>query len=370
MRICHITINQIEFERRIHNQIETAKELGYKVLFVSLGKPGEKKCEKKNRILMKRIFSRFHEKGLLKFLSFNIKLFFYILFKPIQIIHCHDLWPLPAAAFASLLKNCSLVYDAHEYYGGLNIFNKRPARKNIWMIMEWLSIPLVNTLITVSEPLGELYRKRYPQLKKVDIIRNVPKFEEPKKSEKFVDSLFKNTVIFHGHFKPGRGLQNLVQAMKNLPDVKLILVGGGELKDTLYSLDSDLKLNNIEFVDYINQNELISHASMADIGIVLFESTSLNYSFALPNKFFEYAMAGLPILASNIETLKYYIEKYDVGKIVNPDNIEEISNTLKEMLSEEFNLKKWKSNCLQMAKECNWENESKKIVGIYDGCIL
>ena len=276
------------------------------------------------------------------------------------------MWPLPAAAFASLLKNCTLIYDAHEYYGGLNIFNNKPIRKNIWMILEWLSIPLVDVLITVSEPLGELYRKRYPQLKKVDIIRNVPKFEEPKNSEKFTDSSFKHIIIFHGHYKPGRGLQNLVQSMKYLPEVKLVLVGGGELKDRLLNLVSDLKLTNIEFVDYINQNELISHAAKADIGIVLFEATSLNYSFALPNKFFEYAMAGLPILASDIETLKYYVQKYDTGKTVNPDNIEQISNTLKEMLSDNFNLKKWKNNCLQMAMECNWENESKKLEKLYN----
>jgi len=92
----------------------------------------------------------------------------------------------------------------------------------------------------------------------------------------------------------------------------------------------------------------------------------LNYSFALPNKFFEYAMAGLPILASNIETLEFYVEKYNVGKTVNPDNINEISHSLNEMLDEESNLKKWKSNCLQMAKECNWENESKKLENIYN----
>lgn len=366
MQICHITINQIEFERRIHNQIETAKKLGFKILCVSLGKPGQKKCENKNGFLNQKLFTKFYEKGPLKFISFNIKLFFYVLFKPIQIIHCHDLWPLPAAAFASLLKKCTLVYDAHEYYGGLNIFNKRPVRKNIWMILEWLSIPLVDVLITVSEPLGRLYKKRYPQLKKVEIIRNVPKYEKPDSSEKIADYSFKHTLIFHGHFKPGRGLEKLVQAMNNLPHVKLILVGGGELKQSLVNLVSELDLKNIEFIDYINQNNLISHAAKADIGIVLFEPSSLNYSFALPNKFFEYAMAGLPILASNIETLKYFIEKYDIGKTVNPDNANEISETLKEMLGDESNLKIWKSNCLQIAKECNWESESKKLENLYN----
>ena len=366
MRICHITINQIEFERRIYNQIETAKNMGYKVLAISIGKPGDKGCEKKERFLLKRIFTKFHEKGPIKFISFNIKLFIAILFRPIQVIHCHDLWPLPAAALAALFKNCYLVYDAHEYYGGLNIFNNRPIRKNIWMVLEWLAIPLVDMLITISEPLGDLYKKRYPQLKKVEIIRNVPKYETPSNPKKFVKSKFSHTIIFHGHFKPGRGLENLVKAMHNLPDVKLILVGGGELKQSLISLVKNLELNNVEFLDYIHHDQLISHAAKADLGIVLFEATSLNYSFALPNKFFEYVMAGLPVLASNIKTLQYYVDKYDIGKTVNPGNIDDISNKLKEMLQDEPQLKKWENNCLELAKELNWEKESKKLENLYN----
>jgi glycosyltransferase involved in cell wall biosynthesis len=366
MRICHITINQIEFERRIHNQIETAINLGYKVLSVALGKPGDKHYEKKDGFLVKRIITRFHKKGPIKFISFNIKLFFYILFRPVQIIHCHDLWVLPSASFAALLKNCSLVYDAHEYYGGLNIFNNRPVRKNIWMILEWISIPLVDALVTVSEPLGEFYRKRYPKLHRVEIIKNVPKYEKLERSEKFRSSVFTHTIIFHGHFKPGRGLEKLVKAMVNLPGVRLILVGGGELKNTLHALVNDLQLKNIEFVDYINQNQLISHAAKADMGIVMFEPTSQNYSYALPNKFFEYIMAGLPVLTSNIETLKYYIDKYELGRTVDPGNVKEISNIINIMLSDNSNLQKWKSNCLQLARECNWENESKILENLYN----
>ena len=145
-------------------------------------------------------------------------------------------------------------------------------------------------------------KKDIQQLKKVEIIRNVPKYEKPVNPEKFDKSKFSKTIIFHGHFKPGRGLENLVKAMKNLLEVRLILVGGGELKQSLNLLVDNLQLHNVEFVDYINQDLLISHAAKADIGIVMFEATSLNYSFALPNKFFEYIMAGLPVLASNIET--------------------------------------------------------------------
>jgi len=221
-------------------------------------------------------------------------------------------------------------------------------------------------LITISEPLGDLYKKRYPQLKKVEIIRNLLKYENPKNPEKFDNSKYSKTIIFHGHFKPGRGLEYLIKAMVKLSNIRLILVGGGELHTTLLNLVDKLSLNNVEFVDYINHDQLISHAARADVGAVLFEATSLNYSFALPNKFFEYIMAGLPVLASNIETLKFYVDKLNIGRTVDPTNEEEIVKTIKEMIKNDSNLEMWKNNCLELAKELNWENESKKLKSIYD----
>ncbi len=369
MRICHITINNIELERRIFNQIETARISGYKVLVIAPGKPGDRHRERAKGFVLWRIISRFHTGGPLKYIVFNFKLFFYLLFTPIKIIHCHDLWPLPAAALASLLKNSSLIYDAHEYNSGLKIFNNRPIRKQIWMILEWLAIPLVDILVTVSHPLGELYQKRYPQLKKVRIIRNLPKFEIPQVLDnlKIVRKDNEKIILFHGHFKPGRGLENLVISIKRMNDVRLFLVGGGELKSKLQQLVNKLEIRNqVNFIDYINKDYLVSYAAQADIGVVLFEPTSINYSFALPNKLFEYIMAGLPVLASNIQTFEYYIKKYKIGKTVDPAKSELIAEILTQMINDIEQIKTWKNNCLLASKELNWENESKKMAGIYE----
>ncbi|MFC2088122.1 glycosyltransferase [Calditrichota bacterium] len=372
MRICHVTINEIDLERRIFNQIDTAKICGYKVLVFALGKPGNKHRERKRGFILWRVTTKFHEQGPLKYIVFNFKLFFLILFTPINIIHCHDLWPLPATALAALFKNSALIYDAHEYYSGLKIFKHRPFRKHLWMILEWLAIPVVDVLLTVSQPLGELYKKRYPQLKRVEIIRNLPKYEVPISTKEF--NLKKNDekiLIFHGHFKPGRGLENLVKAAGKVVNIRLLLVGGGEIFNELNELVQQLNLTDVvEFKDYINKDMLISHSAQTDIGVVLFEPTSQNYSFALPNKFFEYIMAGIPVLSSDITTLKHYVEKYEIGMTVDPAEPALIANTIEEMLQNKNQMIKWKENCLKAAKELNWEKESGKLAKIYDDVIF
>jgi len=373
MRIYHITINSIDYERRIHNQVETALKQDYKIRVIAYGKTGEKHLEHKNNFLLIRLKTGPINSGPLKFIIFNIKLFFTLFLKPVAIIHCHDLWVLPAAAMLSLLKSCLLIYDAHEYYAGLQIFNKRFIRKKIWLFCEWVCMPVIDIFITISEPLGKFYKERYRRLGRVEVIRNLPKFEEldrekaiPLQLQWPIKKDLKN-IIFHGHFKPGRGLENLIKAMALVENVSLVLIGGGELKEDLIDLVNKKNIQKkVRFVDYIHTELLISTIAQADIGAVLFEPTSINYAHALPNKFFEYIMAGVPILGSNIITIDSYVKKYELGRIVDPSQPQFIAKTIEDMINDETKLKMWKKNCKKAAKQLNWEVESKKLVEIYE----
>ena len=77
-------------------------------------------------------------------------------------------------------------------------------------------------------------------------------------------------------------------------------------------------------------------------------------------------MAGLPVLASNLETFDYYIEKYKIGLTVNPDNIKAIAQSIKWMLADELQLEQWRINARRASKVLNWDNESIKMNQIYE----
>jgi len=369
MRIYHITINPIDYERRILNQAKSAIDIGHQVEIISLKIPEN---EDENRQLKPYILpleTPFYKGGILKFLHFNWKSFLFLIKKPLTIIHCHDLWVLPAAVLLTLLKKCHLIYDAHEFYGGLEIFNRNKIRKKIWMAVEYLAIPWVDVLITVSEPLAELYQEKYPKLKNVRVIRNLPKMEAFRrglKSKGF--AVTENAVVlYQGHFRPGRGLLNLVEAFSVIEDAHLVMIGGGELEEDLKRIVEKKNLTKrVTFVGYIPTDELIRTSAQADLGVVLFEPTSINYSYALPNKFFEYIMAGLPVLASKIKTFEDYVENYQVGLTVDPFNIAMISQSLVDMLSDKEKMTQWRLNSLKASKELNWEMEAKKMNQIYE----
>jgi glycosyltransferase involved in cell wall biosynthesis len=371
MNILHITINPIVFERRIINQVKSGIEKLYTVSVMYLQKEDKNIEISTTDFEHIPIFTRFFKGGPLKFLHFNWKVFQSGRKRQFDIIHAHDLWILPAATLLCVLRKKKLIYDAHEYYPGLEIFIRRKFRKWIWMGVERICIGHVSHMITVSEPLAELYKIRYSNHLPVDVIRNLPEYQLAKPAEAVKLPVVENklTVLFHGHFRPGRGLIDLLRSVVLVPEVQLILIGGGELKQQLIDLSQTLNISErVVFQDYIPTDNLISTAAQADIGVVLFEPGSANYAHALPNKFFEYIMAGLPVVTSNIDTLQYYVDKYQLGMTTDPNDIRAISDVLTHIHHNRNQLKEWQRNTLKAAKELNWNNEVQKLMKIYDLC--
>jgi glycosyltransferase involved in cell wall biosynthesis len=368
MHLTHVTINPIDYERRIINQAKTAVDGKFQVLVIAFGHSGEPSQEVKPYGRLKRIISPFTEGGPLKFVHFNFRLLFILLRTRTDIIHAHDLWVLPAATVTAALKRKKLIYDAHEYYAGLEIFNHHRFRRFLWLLLESLFVRFVDVLVTVSEPLADLYRARYPSVPECRVIRNLPLKEDP--SPALAESLpenFQYLLVYHGHLKPGRGLENLVRAMATVKNAGLILIGGGELMVRLQDLIANPDTRDKVMIrSYVSLESLISTSARADIGVALFEKTSVNYSYALPNKFFEYIMAGLPVLASDIETLKEYVDRYDIGRTVDPSDPEHIARTIEEMLSDPKRLEKWRRNTRSAAKLLNWNTESVEMLRIYE----
>jgi glycosyltransferase involved in cell wall biosynthesis len=143
--------------------------------------------------------------------------------------------------------------------------------------------------------------------------------------------------------------------------VHFIIVGEGEYRKQFEDYAATLTWSDrIHFLGAVNHSQLLNYTAASDIGIALIENISLSYFYALPNKLFEYIMAGVPVLSSNLPQMKKIIDEYKVGKYVDVENDEEIISALKNMLSDQNLLNVYKNNSLIAANELNWESEFNK----------
>jgi glycosyltransferase involved in cell wall biosynthesis len=376
-KVSSIVLNDFTRDSRVQKQASSLAKAGYDLTVFALWKKGLLKAEAKEgfKIRRIRIFSSFLSGSfgrLIKFLEFSCKVSWEI--KKTDIVHCHDYHPLPAMLLANLFfrSKFRVIYDAHEYESqklGLGELSKLFIR-----ILEKISSYFVDGFITVSGSIMEMYGNLFSKIPKT-LILNCPPYEKEVESNRLQSllSIPSGAVncLYQGGFIPHRGIEELTQAFNNdeMKDVNIILMGHGGMTKAGQDLekqilDLSIKQKNIYHVQSVPMHELLSFTSSASVGVCLTIDNCLNHRYSLPNKFFEYAMAGLPILVSDLPEMRKLVEDYNCGIICESITPEGIVKGLRELLRHD--LKILGKNARKMAEDHSWEVQEEKLLRLYD----
>jgi glycosyltransferase involved in cell wall biosynthesis len=159
-------------------------------------------------------------------------------------------------------------------------------------------------------PNGLDFNSIKPEPLPIEIISKIP-------SNKFI-------IGYTGTIGLANALEYLVQAARILhsrEEFFFIIVGEGSLKMELRELSKDL--NNILFLDKIKKNQVMTILSYFHICFVGRNDSPLYKHGVSANKYFDYMLAGKPILDSN-NLIKDPVELSGGGIIVRPDSAEAI----------------------------------------------
>ena len=142
----------------------------------------------------------------------------------------------------------------------------------------------------------------------------------------------------------------------------LVLLGGGEHVDMYKKMAELMKISDrVWFPGKIPQDQLLRYTAAADFGLSLIDDVSLNNQLALPNKLFEYIMAGIPVLVSDCPQMVHIIQQYQVGAVIKGNDPEIAVNVIKHWIENPRVYQELKNNCLKASKTLNWEVEFKTI---------
>lgn len=323
-------------------------------------------------LFIKKVLLPFHKP--LASLDFYIKGIKYSLKVRPETYHCHDLNTLWIGVIAAKLTKSKLVYDSHELYTEISTFNKR--QRFILGLTEKILIKFPDEIITVNESIANELVKRY-NIKHPKIVMNCPpKINLDTKPiekiddtwEKIRESCPRDTtfILYQGGFAPNRGLENLIRSMKFTSGCVLVMLGWGRLEDDLRLLvDKESLKEKVIFVPPVSQEELLYFTKHADFGVIPYQNVGLNNYYATPNKLFEYAMSGLPILASNFPELSRIIYEYKIGETFNPNDSEDIAKAINKAVEDRIKIKEYQHNTVVAANRFNWQQEEKVLQKIY-----
>ncbi len=364
--IVFVSIDPLIYRRRVLNQMSAAGDLGLNAAAIT------PRPEISSQFQIHYIQTRY-KRGPLRFISYNLQILRLLkTYNKIDLIHARGLWVLPAVISFRKKHACTVIYDAHEYFPGHELFEKSLWRRLTWLKIEKRAIPLIDMLITVSQPLAEEYRRLYPDLKKAEVVRNLPALRDEIIEKDINEDDATARIIFHGYFLPGRALFFIIEALSLLDDTafEMVFLGEGPLKEEMEARVQENDLSSkVQFKPFVESGRLLTEISSADIGLCLIEADSFNREHALPNKFFEYIHAAVPVLASNIPTLLEMTEKHQTGICVNPRDSAAIAQSLRRMIGNKKERLRWRQNCIKARNELNWQNEEKKLKALYHSLI-
>lgn len=251
--------------------------------------------------------------------------------------------------------NSKIYFDAHEYAPKeLNTLSWIIFRKPLIVSTLKRNRNAFSIISTVCPSIAKLYESFFRlESGTVRIITNAPNYEPNLKPQPTGDKI---RMIHHGGAMKLRKLEKMIDMMAYLPQDSyelnfMLIKSDKEYYDTL--VQQAKKYPNIHFIDPVPTTQIASFTNQFDIGLFILDNDIINYRYALPNKFFEFAQARLAIAVGDSPEMRSYIEKYQLG-------VSAKKNTPKAMADEILKLSKddimrFKNNAHKYARELSAE---------------
>lgn len=316
-------------------------------------------------ILLNLIFNR----GALFYAEYNIRLLIFGLFRKVNLIVSNDLDTLLACYILSKIKRVPVVYDSHEYFTESVGLEGRPFQKNVWKLIERLIVPRLKYCYTVSPTIAKIYTEKYGV--PFSLIRNFPDFGMEFQKVNLEFPTDKKILLFQGVFNPGRNLETVIEAMQYLENIIFVLIGYGELEEKLKELSRKFQVEDkVKFLGKMPFEQMMQYTHNADLGIALEYPLSESFKYSLPNKVFDYTLAGLPFITLGLPEVEAILQEHEIGIKVDFANATELSNIIKLHLSNDQLLSEIKRNQQVASHIYTWKNECTELKKIFSKICL
>ncbi|MGB4081948.1 MAG: glycosyltransferase, partial [Candidatus Fermentibacter daniensis] len=176
-------------------------------------------------------------------------------------------------------------------------------------------------------------------------------------------------VLYQGAISFERGLENLIDACGLLPrgSVRVVMIGPDMTSGILPGMAKARDVNGVlSILPAVPSERLPEVTASADMGLILFQNTCPNHYYSLPNKLYEYMMAGLPIIASDLPEMSDLILRERCGVLVDPEDSGAIAGRILELASDPGLREEMGGRGRRAALErYTWPDQEVSLLGVY-----
>ena len=368
MHVCMVAFTDLNFDFRIHREASALKEAGHRISIVA-GTWGSAPAAAWHEFDV-RIVPVDRNRSL----RVSYPLWWWRARRTLGGIaadayHAHDLDSLWPASSIARRRGVPLIYDSHELWTEQSSLGRRPSVRAIWAYMERLLSDRVHRAITVSPPIAAELEARYG-FENVVVVGNLPPYRPPIRGDLIRQRLGlerdRVILLYQGGMLTDNGLAEQIEAMAGVEKAALVLLGQGPTEDQLRHQVARAGLDDrVFFLPAVPFPQLHAYTCSADLGLCLIKSTGKSFHWSLPNKLFEYIMAGLPVLGSEAPEIRRVLAETGAGEVVDPTDVPALRNRLERLVADADARQRYAKAALNAAPRLCWERESGKLTELY-----
>jgi hypothetical protein len=280
-----------------------------------------------------------------------------------DLIVANDIDALPFALWVAKPSNTPVFFDAHEF-SPAEFEEKLIFRLAVRPYKNYLCKKYVreaSAMTTVSPGLAKRYKADFEVDAKV--VLNAPAYHEApfKTAEMDVGRI---RLVHHGVANRTRGIHHMIEA---------VIAAGEKFSLDLYLVKTDSKYfdhlvqyerisSNIKIHPPVALDQIVSTLASYDVGLCVFPASSFNQRYCLPNKFFDFIQARLPVIVGPLPDMQFFTSKYDLGWIIDDYSALAIKNQLTQITKAQI-LQKSK-NLEAGARELSYDSSRIMILGL------
>ena len=281
---------------------------------------------------------------------------------PADVYIAHNIETLLPAIRAAARHHAAVVFDCMEFYSDMGE-SQHPTEAAAARALEAKSLPRCALVIASSDIMADALAAAYGMRRPLAAY-NVPPAERilPARKGDGLNLYWRNSTIGFGQ----RGLEDMLDAMAMLPtDVHLHLQGrqSAEGAAQLASRVASLGLTGrVHVLPPYAPHEAVVKAAVHDIGLCLERKGPRNHDLTVSNKMFDYHMAGLAVIATDLPALADVVQRSGGGVVCRPGDPASLVEAILALRSSPKRLAELQTNARRFALQtANLEMELEKI---------
>lgn len=300
-------------------------------------------------------------------------------------VHANDLTTLATGAVIAADRKCPLVYDSHEMWSENVTWDRRSGKyvempgwkRRFARIAEGKLLKKVASFYSVSPSILNEYERRYGcrplMLANVPDIEVLAAADVPMPSVREMSGKDDNTFItlYLGGLGPARNIETVIEAHRYLDDNFLFVIRGPDAErwgpDYAKLAQKFGVENRVVTLPGVGRDELLPGSRGADCGIVMLQNWCKNFYWFYPNKFFEYAAAGLPVAVSNFPDVSAHVEREGNGVTFDPHDARSVADAIRNLAQDRKRAREMGARGrASVEREYNWKSAIAVMVNEYD----